>query len=89
MKMNIVKYLPLFATFLKTIMVTAKHDHKVRSFDKTKAKIDTIEHMLVKLEKKVGECRNEIENLRQQIMFSRVVNMVLLVLIIALILFLR
>lgn len=89
MNLSFIKYLPLIATFAKGFMNNAKQDYKVKNFDKTKEKIDTIEHMLVKVEKKIGECRNEIEDLRRQVMFSRTINLVLSILIIFLILFLR
>ena len=86
MKFGIVKFIPILATLAKTILLSAKHDYKIKTFDKTKEKINTIEHLVVKLDKKVGECRNEIENLRQQILFSRYLNLILLVLILVLML---
>jgi len=84
-----INLITLIMTFIRTFMLNAKHDYKIKTFDKTKEKINTIEHMIVKLEKKLGDCRNEIESLRQQIIFSRALNLILSILIIALILFLR
>ena len=89
MKLGVTNIVSLLLSFVKTILMTARHDYKIKTFDKTKEKINTIEHLIVKLEKKIGECRNEIECLRQQILFSRVLNLILSILIIALILFLR
>ena len=89
MKLGMINLITLLMTFVKTFMVHAKHDYKIKTFDKTKEKIDTIEHLIVKLEKKINESRNELEALRQQIMFSRLINLILSILIIALILFLK
>ena len=84
MTLGLIKYFPILATLARTFFINAKHDYKVKTFDKTKEKINTIEHMIVKLDKKVGECRNEIEYLKQQIMLSRLINIVLAIIIIAL-----
>lgn len=89
MKLSLLKYLPLLATFGKNYIDVKKHDMKVKNFDKTKEKIETIEHLIVKLEKKLNECRNEIDNLNRQIMFSRSINLILSILIIFLIIFMR
>jgi len=89
MKLSFLKYLPLIATLSKSFFENKKHDFKVKTYDKTKEKIETIEHLIVKLEKKLSDCRNEIENLNRQIMFSRTINLILSILIIFLIIFLR
>ncbi|MCL2062899.1 MAG: hypothetical protein FWG98_00810 [Candidatus Cloacimonetes bacterium] len=84
MKLSFIKYLPILSSLARTFMLNAKHDYKIRTFDKTKEKINTIEHLIVKLDKKIGECRNEIDNLRQQVIFSRNLNIILSVMIIVL-----
>jgi len=88
MSFAFIKYIPLVATIAKGFINT-KHDLKVKTFDKTKEKIDTMEYVLIKLEKKINECRNEIEEVRRQLMFSRTINLVLGMLIIGLVIFLR
>ena len=86
--MFFLKLIPLITTLAKTFMMNTKHDYKIKTFDKTKEKINTIEHLIVKLEKKVNETRNEIDDLRQQILFSRLMNLVLFLVVIALLIFL-
>jgi len=87
--LSYLKFLPIISSLARTFMLNAKHDYKIKTFDKTKEKINTIEHMMVKLDKKISETRNEVDNLRQQIAFSNLINIVLFIVVIALILFLR
>ncbi|MCK9328410.1 MAG: hypothetical protein PHY08_02865 [Candidatus Cloacimonetes bacterium] len=89
MNLSFVKYLPLIAAVSKSFFETKKHDFKVKNYDQTKEKIDTIEHLIVKLETKINECRHEIENLNKQILFSKSINLILSIIIILLIIFLR
>ena len=89
MNLSYIKYVPLVVSCAKSLISHTKHDYKVKTYDKTKDKIDTIEHLLIKLEKKISDCRNEIDDLRHQVMVSKVINLILSMLIIALILFLR
>ena len=89
MNLSFIKYIPLMATLAKGFISHAKHDYKVKHYDKTKDKIDTIEHLLIKIEKKLNDARNEIEDLRRQVMFSKVINIVMGVLIVTLVIFLR
>ena len=83
------KYIPILSSLARTFIVNAKHDYKIKTFDKTKEKINTIEHMIVKLDKKLSETRNEVETLRQQIIFSRLMNLILFIVVIGLILFFK
>jgi len=86
---SILKFLPFVYTFGKGFIDNAKHEHKIRHFDQTKEKINTIEHMITKLEKKISDCRNEIEEVRRQIIVSRAINLIMGILIIFLLIFLR
>ena len=86
---SILKYLPIIFTCFKGFVDTKKHDHKIRNYDQTKEKINTIEHLIIKMEKKLSEARNEIEDLRRHIMVSRVINIILGILVIFLIIFMR
>jgi len=81
------QYFPFAFSLFKTFFLEKKHNYKVKTFNKTAEKINTIENMLVKAEKKINETRADIEELRRQIMFSRVITLVLGMIIIALIIF--
>ena len=86
---SILKYLPLIFTCFKGFIDNEKHHHKIRNYDQTKEKINTIEHLIIKLEKKLSECRNEIDDLRRHIMVSRVINIIFGILIIFLVIFMN
>ena len=79
----------LIISFIKGLFTNIRHSQKIKNYDKTKEKLDTIEHIVAKLEKKIADTRNEIENLRQQVMFSRLMNLVLFIIVIFLLIFLR
>ena len=89
MAFTIIKFLPLITTVVKGFISNAKQDYKIRTFDKTREKIDTIEHMMIKHEKKLNEMRNEIEDLRKKIVFAQLMNLILSILIIYLVIFMR
>jgi len=84
-----IKYIPLISTLANSFITRTKHDIKIKSFDQTKEKIDTMEHLIIKLDKKVSDCRHEIEDLRKQLICSRVISLVFGVVIVLLIIFLR
>ena len=86
---TIFKYLPLIFGFAKGFVDNAKHEYKIKTYNETKDKIHTIEHLITKLEKKIGETRREIDDLRKQIMLSRLINFTLSALIIFLIIFMK
>ena len=86
---SFLKFMPYLFSFSKSMVDDAKHKQKIKSFDKTREKIDTIEHLITKLEKKISDCRNEIEDLRRHIIISRIFNFVLAVVIIFLVIFMR
>jgi Fe2+ transport system protein B len=81
------KYLPFIFSFIKSFITNTRHSKKIKNYDKTKEKLETIEHILVKLEKKIGDTRNELESLKREIMLSRLMNLVLFILIIFLFFF--
>jgi len=89
MKLRIDSLIFLIVSFVKGLLTTAKHSQKIKNYDKTKEKLDTIEHMVSKLEKRIADTRNEIESLRQQVMFSRLMNLVLFIVVIFLVIYLR
>jgi hypothetical protein len=89
MKFSLLKYIPFVWTFTRGVINNARHEYKIKKFDQTKEKIDTIEHVLIKIEKKLNESRNEIENLRREIMFSRILNLIMGIVIVFLVIFMR
>ena len=89
MALSIIKFLPLITTLVKGFISSAKQDYKIKTFDKTREKIDTIEHLMIKLEKKMNDMRNEIEDLRKKVVFAQFMNLVLSILIIFLVIFMR
>jgi len=87
MNLSFFQYVPFVYSLVKSFISHKKHDYKVENFNKTNEKIDAMEHMLVKIEKKIRENRIEIEELRKQILFSRVINLILGILIVAIVIF--
>jgi hypothetical protein len=79
---TILKFVPFAFTIFKTFFLEKKHDYKVKHFNQTREKINTIENMIVKVEKKIRENRVEIEELRKQIILSRIINIMLFVIVI-------
>ena len=86
---SLLKYLPIIFTCFKGFVDNKKHHYKIKNYDQTKEKINTIEHLIIKMEKKLSEARNEIEDLRRHIMVSRVINIILFILVIFLVIFMR
>ena len=87
MNLSFFQYVPFVYSLLKSFVLHKKHDYKVDNFNKTNDKIDAMEHMLVKIEKKIRENRVEIEELRKQVMLSRVINLIMGILIVVLVIF--
>jgi len=89
MGLSLLKYIPLITSIVNGFIIKTKHDIKVKSFDQTKEKIDTMEHLLIKLDKKMNDTRHEIEELRKQVICSRVLNIIFFVCLIVLIVIFR
>ena len=89
MGFSLLKYIPLISSIVNGFIIKTKHDIKVKSFDQTKEKIDTMEHLLIKLDKKMNDTRHEIEELRKQVICSRVLNIIFFVCLIVLIIIFR
>jgi len=83
------KYIPIISTLANSFITKTKHDIKIKAFNQTKEKIDTMEHLMIKIDKKVSDCRHDIEELRKQLICSRVVTLIFGVAIVLLIIFLR
>ena len=81
MKIPLTKLIPILTAFLSNWMKNRKHNSEIKNFDKTEEKINIIENLIVRLERKIKESRDEISELKQQIMISRYINIGLGVLV--------
>lgn len=57
------------------------HNNNIRKIDKTAEQLGTIEHMLVRLEKKIQANRDLVDKLRFMLFVSMSLNLVLLIVI--------
>ena len=82
---NIKKFLPSFILLFIELMSHWKrdfsHNSNIKKIDKTTEQLGTIEHMLVRLEKKIQQNRDMVDKLKFQLAFSMLVNLLLLVVI--------
>lgn len=79
------RYLPSFLILvfevLKHFKRNVSHNNNIRKIDKTAEQLGTIEHMLVRLEKKIQLNRDMIDKLKLQLFLSMAINFVLLIFI--------
>lgn len=77
------KYLPAFIpvlfSLLKHFPRDFAHGNNIRKADKTVEKINTVEHMLVRLEKRVQLNRETYERIARRVYFWLIINSALLV----------
>jgi hypothetical protein len=57
------------------------HNTNIKKIDKTTEQLGTIEHMLVRLEKKIQQNRDMVDKLKAQLMISMTINLILLIVI--------
>ncbi len=80
---SIKKYLPSFITILMAIIERWKrqsvHNLEIKKIDQTREQLDTIENMLVRLEKKIQQNREMINSLKFILTLSIFANVVLLI----------
>lgn len=77
MSFSFVKLIPFLTTLVGSWMKNKDHEHRIKKFDNTAEKINTIENLIVRLEKKLKETREDIRDLHHQIIISRIINIVL------------
>lgn len=77
MSFSIVKLIPFLTTVVGSWMKNKDHDNRIKKFDNTAEKINTIENLIVRLEKKLKETREDLRELQHQVILSRIINIVL------------
>lgn len=81
------RFLPSFITILFELMEHWKRhttqNSNVKKFDKTSEQLGTIEHMLVRLEKKILTNRELVDKLKVLLSISLIANLFLLLVILA------
>jgi len=79
------RFLPSFFLILFEIMnhwkKNVSHNSNIRKIDKTSEQLGTIEHMLVRLEKKIQVNRDLVDKLSFILFISMSVNLVLLIVV--------
>ncbi|MBP7562860.1 MAG: hypothetical protein KA886_03645 [Candidatus Cloacimonetes bacterium] len=81
MNMNLLKLVPVVSTFLSNWMKSKEHDNRIKHHDKTEEKIDVIENLIVRLERKLKDTRTELDELQRQILINRTINLILSIII--------
>jgi hypothetical protein len=80
------RFLPSFITIAFELMDHWKrdtaHNSNIKKLDKTNEQLGTIEHMLVRLEKKIQTNRELVDKIRIILFFSVAANVLLLLLIV-------
>ena len=79
MKRFIPAFIPLFYQLFKHFRRDLAHDGNIRKKDKTAEKLSTVEHLLVKMERKVQQNRQVYEKLAKNIMIWLLINSLLLI----------
>ncbi len=82
---GIKRFLPPFLLIAYQLMNHWKrnlaHNHNIRKIDNTAEQLGTIEHMLVRLEKKIQLNKEMVDKLKFMLVFSMSLNFVLLIVI--------
>ncbi len=81
------RFLPSFITILFELLEHWKRhstqNSNIKKFDKTSEQLGTIEHMLVRLEKKIQTNRDLVDKLKLLLYVSLAANLLLLIIILA------
>ncbi len=77
------RFMPSFITLLFDLFEHFRrnkaHDNSIKRLDKTQEKLATVEHMLVRLEKKIQHNRDTIKQVSVRIQIYLIANFVVLV----------
>ncbi len=79
LKRFIPSFIPLVFELIQHFNRNKAHDQNIKKLDKTQEKLSTVEHMLVRLEKKIQTNRDEIQKLTIRIHIYLVANFIVLV----------
>lgn len=72
-------FIPLFFELFRQYKRSFSHDGNIRKSDKTAEKIATVEHMLVRLEKKIQMNRETYEKIASRILTWLAINSIILI----------
>jgi hypothetical protein len=80
---------PLVAGAVKVLFEVIKHflhdfeiNRTAKKFERYSEQFQTLENMLLKADKRIQECRKEIEDLKQRLLWSNVLLVAILILLI-------
>lgn len=82
-------FIPLFLELLRHLKRDSNHNNNIKKFDKTQEKLSSVEHLLVRLEKKVIQQRDDISQKTYHIKLWLAVNSALLIAIVIKLFFLN
>lgn len=71
-------FIPIFFELMHHFKRDKVHDVNIKRLDKTQEKLATVEHMMVRLEKKVQNNRDEIQKMAIRIQIYLVANFLVL-----------
>jgi len=71
-------FIPLALELWHQFSRNKSHDQNIKKLDKTQEKLATVEHMLVRLEKKIHNNRDEIKKLAFRVQLYLVINFAVL-----------
>lgn len=80
-------FIPILFELFRQFKRNALHDESIRKTDKSAEKLATIEHMLVRLERKIQHNRDTYEKIASRVMIWLIINSALLVAILVKLLF--
>ncbi len=72
-------FIPLIFELLQHFTRNKAHDQNIRKLDKTQEKLATVEHMMVRLEKKIQHNRAEIQKLAIRVQIFLIANLIVLI----------
>ncbi len=78
-------FIQMFFNFVKHWMRDFEQGRKIKRIDKISQQYSTLEHLIIKLEKKIQMNRMEIEDLKKKLLFGQIINIALLLTIVGLI----
>lgn len=78
---SLIAFIPLGFELMRQMRRNSNHDSDIRKKDKTAEKISTVEHLLVRLEKKVQNNREVFQKTANKIYLWLAINSTLLILV--------
>jgi hypothetical protein len=80
-------FIPLIIELLRHFRRDAVHNNKIKKFDKTEEKLSSVEHLLVRMEKKLQQQRDDVQKTHSHLYWWLALNSALLVAILLKLLF--